>query len=188
MTSRVDDALTGILHPGERLLWSGRSDPSVVFARTDALLIPFSLVWGAFAVFWTTTAAASGAPVFFLLFGGLFCLVGFYLVAGRFVVKAHRKRTTLYAVTDRRALTVAGGSTREVRLPGPDRVTTWSRSRAHVSVVWEPSTTRSLFFGNRTTWPGNSGLDGFVGAATPFAFYDVADGTALAAALAETAR
>lgn len=183
MTVTPEDRLSGELQPGERLLWSGCGDPSVIFARSDVFLIPFSLLWGGFAIFWTAQAAASGAPPFFLVFGGLFCLIGLFFIVGRFFVKAHRKRTTTYAITDRRALSSDGRSTRQTRLPGPDHTVTWSSDRAHVSVVWNQPIAGGFFTGNRTPWPVNSGMDGLFGTPSPLGFYDVPDGAALVSAL-----
>ena len=41
---------------GERLLWAGRPDTRVLFGRADGYLIPVSIVWCAFIVFWNITA------------------------------------------------------------------------------------------------------------------------------------
>lgn len=38
----------------ESVLWTGRPDPRVVFHSDDWYLVPFSLLWGGFAIFWET--------------------------------------------------------------------------------------------------------------------------------------
>ena len=89
---------------GEKVLWVGRPDTGKVFAAEDRVLIPFSLLWGGFAIFWEATVIAMGAPVFFVLFGLPFVAVGLYLIFGRFVQRRLVKLRTWYAVTDRRVL------------------------------------------------------------------------------------
>jgi hypothetical protein len=90
----------------ERLVWVGRPDPKRRFARSDLYLVPFSLMWGGFAIFCETTVILSGAPLFFALWGIPFVAIGLHMIAGRFFVKAWLRRRTLYAVTDRRVLSV----------------------------------------------------------------------------------
>jgi hypothetical protein len=91
---------------GEKILWVGRPDPTMRLTKSDFFAVPFSLAWGGFAIFWETSVIASGAPIFFVLWGVPFVAVGLYLIAGRFVQKARVRRRTLYAVTDRRVLKV----------------------------------------------------------------------------------
>jgi hypothetical protein len=88
----------------EKVLWVGRPDASKLFDATDRFLIPFSLVWGGFAIFWEATVIATGAPLFFVLFGLPFVAFGLYLIFGRFVQRRLVRRRTWYAVTDRRVL------------------------------------------------------------------------------------
>lgn len=96
------------LAPGETVRWSGRPQQGFVLRATDALLIPFSLLWCGFALFWEAGVWSTGAPPFFLLWGGAFVCVGLYLVFGRFFADAYVRSKTLYALTDQRALILGG--------------------------------------------------------------------------------
>jgi hypothetical protein len=73
------------------------------------LLIPFSLLWCGFAIFWTTTATGMRAPSFLTLWGLMFVAVGLYLVFGRFLFDAWVRRGMGYAVTNRRILILRSG-------------------------------------------------------------------------------
>lgn len=108
------------LSPGERLLWKGRPRGGVRLRGSDAFLIPFSLLWGGFAIFWETVAltkipkdnpAGWVAPIF----GIPFVVVGLYIIFGRFFLDTKNRQTVEYAVTNRRAIIVSGLFTRKVR-------------------------------------------------------------------------
>lgn len=93
---------------GERLIWAGRPKQGVFLQPQDGIMIPFSFVWGGFAIFWTYTAWRSGAPFFFVLFGTPFVAIGLYMMFGRFLADAKTRAKTFYAVTDQRILFVRG--------------------------------------------------------------------------------
>ncbi|MGI5184387.1 hypothetical protein ACQEVZ_49855 [Dactylosporangium sp. CA-152071] len=95
------------LNAGERILWTGEPQHHPLFDRSDLFLVPMSLFFLGFAVFWERTAMRGGAPGFFVLWGIPFILYGLYLVAGRLVVRALRLRSTTYTVTDRRVVEVS---------------------------------------------------------------------------------
>ncbi len=69
---------------GEPVLWAGRPDAGVLFGRGDLLLVPLTVLWGGFAVFWNVMVWRGHAPVFFRLWGIPFLLVGLYVTLGDF--------------------------------------------------------------------------------------------------------
>jgi hypothetical protein len=102
--------LTDRLLAGERILWSGRPQQGLLFTGRDAMLIPFSLIWGGFAIFWETMVLTQpNAPAFFGLFGIPIVLFGLYFIAGRFLLDAWMRAGMLYAVTNKRILISRSG-------------------------------------------------------------------------------
>jgi hypothetical protein len=102
----VSDTLARQLLPGERVLWTGRPSPGLVLRPVDAFLIPFSLLWGGFALFWNIGVWTTGAPHIFKLWGLPFLVAGLYVTVGRFFVDTKLRQRLTYAVTDRRVLIV----------------------------------------------------------------------------------
>lgn len=96
------------LLPGEHLLWWGAPQQGIMFTSRDIFLIPFSLLWGGFSIFWEYQVVRTGAPGFFDLWGIPFVLIGLYLIAGRFLADAWIRRSMIYGLTDRRILIVRG--------------------------------------------------------------------------------
>ncbi len=105
------------LTSGESIVWAGRPNTSVIFHREDLFLIPFSLLWGGFAIFWEASVLGllplfgkgDSTSLLFGLWGIPFLVIGQYLIWGRFLVAAWLKRRTFYGVTNRRVLTVQNG-------------------------------------------------------------------------------
>ncbi len=89
---------------GETLLWEGApSDKLFLLRASDAFLIPFSLLWGGFALIWNVGVWVMGAPILFNLFGLPFLLIGVYIVIGRFFHDQFHRRHTVYALSTKRA-------------------------------------------------------------------------------------
>lgn len=112
---QIADPIRNELSPGEQVVWSGQPRQGIVVRGADAFTIPFSLVWAGFSVFWVITAAESGAPLPFVLFGVPFVLVGIYLVIGRFFVEAWQRKRTFYALTPERVIIASGRFSRKVK-------------------------------------------------------------------------
>ena len=93
-----------LLEPDERLIWSGQPRGGIRFELSDLFYVPFSLLWAGFAFFWNFAVWQSGGPLFARLFGIPFVLVGIYIVVGRFVYDALRRKNTYYALTNQRVM------------------------------------------------------------------------------------
>lgn len=130
---------------GERLVWTGQPVRGVRLRKSDAFLIPFSILWGGFAIFWEAMAFNSGAPFFFRLWGVPFVLVGLYLMAGRFFYEAWLRARTYYAVTSERVLIVKGGLGRTV-------TSLRLKTIADLSLQEAGSGVGTISFGGGTTW------------------------------------
>lgn len=106
----LNDSFQPYLHSGERIVWTGRPQQGVRFTGRDVFLVPFSLVWSAFALsaFGSAfvTHPQSQPPFPFDLILPLFLAVGVYAVFGRFLVDAWARSRMIYALTDRRALII----------------------------------------------------------------------------------
>jgi hypothetical protein len=95
---------------GEKIVWSGRPARGLLFTGQDWLLIPFSLLWGGFALFWESSVLnAPNAPMIMKLWGVPFVLIGLYFIVGRFLVDAWIRGTTRYAITNKRILILRSG-------------------------------------------------------------------------------
>jgi len=165
------------LQPGEAVLWTGRPDPRRLLTGKDLFLIPFSLLWGGFAIVWEATVLAFGsgpnkAPVFFVLWGIPFVLIGQYIIWGRFLVKRWNRQRTAYAVSNQRVLILRGRSLQSMFLSQLPTIVQSSRADG----------SGSLEFGNGGSPFGygvwaNTGMDAFSMGRTVPAFYDIPDVT-----------
>lgn len=104
------------LNPGEKIIWTGQPQQGFMLRPADALMIPFSLMWGGFAIFWEFTAVLGGAPFFFMLWGIPFVLVGLYMIFGRFFVDTAQRGKTYYALTNERVLIISGLFTQNLKM------------------------------------------------------------------------
>jgi hypothetical protein len=103
------DAIKSQLHSDERIIWEGKPDKrSFLFLGPSWFIIPFTILWCGFAIFWEVGVWASGAPAFFLIFGGVFVLIGLYITIGRFFVAGKEWEHLQYVLTNKRALIQQG--------------------------------------------------------------------------------
>jgi hypothetical protein len=191
MSERPDRAtqLHDLLRSGETVIWQGAPDPKVRFSSGDMVLIPFSIVWGGFALVWNIAAWGSGAPLSFKLFGLPFLAIGGYITVGRFFVTAKRKEQTTYALTTQRAVIIDDLSqVRFVELSTVLHETrTQQKGRAVTVEFRSPSDSTSSFraFGPQQDPRLSSVMNKSRNQATAFVFMGVTDAAALLHALAD---
>ena len=122
-TSDLKARLQSELLSGESIHWADQPNLSVIFHKEDLFLIPFSLMWGGFSIFWEAgvlglwgSSAKTGAtpPLFMALWGIPFVLLGQYLIWGRFLHAAWKKKNIYYALTNKRALILCEGPSRSL--------------------------------------------------------------------------
>jgi len=180
-------ALQNHLRGDERLLWHGVPDPRVWFTPADAFIIPFSVLWCSFAIFWESGVVAGGGG-FFAIWGIPFIAMGLYMVVGRFFYKRYRKGRTVYGITSQRALILQSQAFADLPLRQQPVTVRRTRDGRHASVMFGNAVIprRNPAFRSSATWYyANTGLDPMLirGGNVPFAFYDVADPDAMLAAL-----
>ena len=132
------------LERGEKLLWSGTPKNGLMLRPTDTLAIPFSLMWGGFAIFWESGVVTSGAPVFMRLWGIPFVLIGIYMIVGRFFYDAWRRGNTTYGLTTSRAIIATAG-------PFPALKSLDLRTVTDVNLTERPDGTGTIAFGKEKT-------------------------------------
>jgi Bacterial PH domain len=156
MQSAIERELRPELNTGEKLLWSGQPGGGLRLRPADAMLIPFSLMWGGFAIFWELSVFRAHAPFFFRLWGIPFVLVGLYLIAGRFFADARQRARTYYGVTNERVLIVSGLFQRQVKslaLRSLPEVTLNERGDRSGSITFGSAPPMAGWLGG-SSWPG----------------------------------
>lgn len=93
---------------GERIVWEGKPYSGLIFRPIEAFLIPFSLLWGGFALFWNVSVWNTNAELPFKLFGLPFLIMGLYVTVGCFLIDMILRKKMTYFVTDKRVLIARG--------------------------------------------------------------------------------
>lgn len=92
----------------EYILWKGRPGKGKLLTGGDFIMIPFSLAWLAFSIFWEITAIRSSSSIFLALWGIPFVAVGLYLLFGRLIQKAYLRNKTFYVITNKKIIVKRG--------------------------------------------------------------------------------
>lgn len=108
MRLNIQAELRKDLGPKEHLIWTGQPKKGIIFRKQDIFLIPFSILWCSFAIFWLVSSLVSDAPLAFSLFGVPFVVLGLFFVFGRFILDAKLREGTCYGLTKDRILIKSG--------------------------------------------------------------------------------
>ena len=154
MAFEAQQQLQSELASGERLLWTGQPRQGIRLRAADALLIPFSLLWGGFAVYWEIGVLQDGTAPFMAIFGIPFVCVGLYVTVGRFLVDSYRRARTYYGLTGQRALIRTPGGIRSVALRGVADVSLREATDGTGTISFGSGNGPQLSFLVGTSWPG----------------------------------
>lgn len=141
----------------EHLLWSGMPRQGLVLRPSDILLVPFSLMWGGFAIFWEFSVVQHGAPLFFMIWGVPFVIMGLYMIVGRFFADSIRRRRTYYGLTDQRILiltTLIGHEVKSISLHTLSNITLTERRDGSGSIMFGPTPDHSTRWSRTGKAPG----------------------------------
>ena len=127
----------------ESLVWAGRPIPSAIFHSDDWCMIPFSFMWGGFAIFWEAMAlglwghsSKGSPPIFMALWGIPFVVIGQYMIWGRFVYDGWLKRRTYYGITNRRLIVVQESTKRRSCSMYLEAIPTVERDGSFTGTLW----------------------------------------------------
>ena len=109
----IQSELTQHLDTNETLLWTGQPKKGIIFRTADIFLIPFSLLWCGFAIFWVIGASQAGG--LFALFGVPFVIIGLIFVFGRFIIDSKQRENTFYGITKERIVIKSGVFSKSIK-------------------------------------------------------------------------
>jgi len=160
-TTEAEREIAKELAPGERIVWRGVPRQGIFLVPADWFLMPFSLLWAGFVVYWMVLAIRQGAPLV-ALFGVPFVFFAYFFVFGRFQVDGAMRDRAAYAVTDRRVIMVStflGRSARSTLIRTLTGVTIdeLGDGSGTITFGWKPPLAAYLHY-NRP-WPGPSGYE-----------------------------
>lgn len=178
-----NDRFRPYLLTGERIIWTGRPKQGLLLSGRDGLLIPFSLMWGGFAIFWnysvwTMGKGGDGPDIFFKLWGLPFLGIGLYFIVGRFLHDMAIRKSLIYAATDQRVLVLRGSRSPKLtsldihRLP---RLELSEHRDSTGTITFESSPGLSVYAMNGFAWwvPTLSGSAQFYRIASPRVAYEL---------------
>ena len=102
MENQTQNQINKYLAHDEYVVWNGKPGKGHLLTKYDTYMIPFSIMWCGFAIFWETGVLTNGAPFLFKVWGIPFVCIGLYMVFGRFIMKSYVRKETVYVITNKR--------------------------------------------------------------------------------------
>lgn len=154
---QLENELKPFLSHDDKLVWVGKPKTGIMLRASDAMLIPFSLLWGGFAVFWETMVITTGAPMLFKLFGIPFVLIGLYMIIGRFFADAWKRSKTVYGITNDRIIIKSGlfsSGAQSLMIKSLQEISLKQKGDGSGSILFGPVAARN-FLTQSGQWPFN---------------------------------
>ena len=102
MENQLQNQINKYLTPDEYVVWNGRPSKGHLLTKQDIYMIPFSIMWCGFAIFWEISVLTHSSSFIGKLWGIPFVCIGLYIVFGRFIMKSYMRKETVYAITNKR--------------------------------------------------------------------------------------
>ena len=99
----------------EYILWEGAPEKGVSLTSRDIVLLPFSVIWLGFALFWEYLAITTSRSPLMVVWGLPFIGVGLYLLFGRFLQTLYLRDKTFYIITNKKLIIRSGNKVRIYR-------------------------------------------------------------------------
>lgn len=163
MDFELQNQLRDFIERDERLLWVGKPKSGFVLRSFDAILIPFSLLWFGFALFWEYMAWKMDAGMF-MLFGLPFILVGLYICVGRFFADMARRKNTIYGITTERVIIRSGifnMDTKSINIKNITDLILSEKKDGYGTILFGATSTGTIAFNTLNTWQGSKSVNGF---------------------------
>lgn len=155
MSEIFQSELRKYLDKDENLLWTGKPRAGIIFRLSDIFVIPFSVLWCGFAIFWVV--GASKGSVVFALFGVPFVIAGLIFVFGRFIIDAKQRENITYGLTENRVLIKSGFLSRNIRslnIKTLSDIELIEKNDGTGTILFGPKSPFSTFESSMNWWPG----------------------------------
>lgn len=109
MSFTINAALQPYVNTDEHLLWSAEAKKGIDFESKDFYSMLIAIVWCLGVIAWVIIGFSMGAPLWFTASIGIPGVVtGFFLLYGRFMIDAIKRKNTIYGLTENNIIIQSG--------------------------------------------------------------------------------